>query len=129
MKETRDMRDTCGGTILAISVPLFLCGSLFAAPPEKGEYFQIKVIDEQTGRGVPLIELSTTHNLRLYTDSQGVVALYEPGLLDQDVRSGQPQAEDADLVIGVHLEAGVVIGLGRGGCERLREVGIVDFRG
>ena len=72
-------------TSLSISVPLCLCGSLFAGPPEKGQYFQIKVIDEQTGRGVPLVELSTTHNLRLYTDSNGVVAFHEPGLLDQDV--------------------------------------------
>jgi hypothetical protein len=72
-------------TLLFISVPLCLCGSLQAGPPERGQYFQIKVIDEQTGRGVPLVELSTTHNLRLYTDSQGVVAFYEPGLLDQDV--------------------------------------------
>ena len=53
--------------------------------PQAGKYFQIRVVDEQTGRGVPLIELSTTNNARYYTDSNGVVAFYEPGLMDTDV--------------------------------------------
>jgi hypothetical protein len=47
--------------------------------------FTIKVVDSQTGRGVPLVELRTTNNIRYFTDSQGIVAFYEPGLMDQDV--------------------------------------------
>ncbi len=53
--------------------------------PQAGKYFQLRVVDEQTGRGVPLIELSTTNNARYYTDSNGVVAFCEPGLMDTDV--------------------------------------------
>lgn len=53
--------------------------------PEPGQYFMIKVIDEQTGRGVPLVELSTTNGVRYYTDSNGVVAFSEPGLMNQTV--------------------------------------------
>jgi hypothetical protein len=49
------------------------------------EYFTITVVDEQTGRGVPLVELRTVNNIRYYTDSNGVVAFYEPGLMGQDV--------------------------------------------
>ena len=49
------------------------------------EYFKITVIDDKTGRGVPLVELRTTNQLRYYTDSNGIVAFYEPGLMDQEV--------------------------------------------
>ena len=49
------------------------------------DYFSIRVIDEQTGRGVPLVELRTVHNVRCYTDSAGLVAFHEPGLMDQEV--------------------------------------------
>ncbi|MGB7159462.1 MAG: hypothetical protein WBD40_15450 [Tepidisphaeraceae bacterium] len=49
------------------------------------DYFKITVVDAQTKRGVPLVELRTTHEVRYYTDSNGVVAFLEPGLMDQDV--------------------------------------------
>jgi hypothetical protein len=47
--------------------------------------FAIEVVDRQTGRGVPLVELRTVNNIRLYTDSNGIVAFNEPGLMDTDV--------------------------------------------
>jgi len=50
-----------------------------------GEYFKITVVDEQTGRGVPLVELKTVHNVRYYTDSNGIVAFREPGLMNREV--------------------------------------------
>lgn len=53
--------------------------------PQTGDYFQIRVQDEQTGRGVPLVELRTVNNIRYYTDSAGVVAFYEPGLMNRTV--------------------------------------------
>ncbi len=49
------------------------------------EYFKIQVVDRQTGRGVPLVELRTTNNTRYFTDSNGIVAYYEPGLMDREV--------------------------------------------
>jgi hypothetical protein len=48
-------------------------------------YFAIQVVDRQTGRGVPLVELKTTNHLRYVTDSHGVVAFREPGLMDREV--------------------------------------------
>jgi hypothetical protein len=53
-----------------------------AAPPQP---FAITVMDEQTGRGVPLVELRTTNNLRYVTDNAGVIAFDEPGLMGTDV--------------------------------------------
>ena len=49
------------------------------------DYFTIQVVDGVTGRGVPLVELKTVNNIRLYTDSAGIAAFYEPGLMDQTV--------------------------------------------
>jgi len=53
------------------------------APGE--EYFTIHVVDVATGRGVPLVELKTVNNIRFYTDSNGIVAFGEPGLMDREV--------------------------------------------
>jgi len=49
------------------------------------EYFKITVVDSQTQRGVPLVELRTTNSIRYWTDSNGVVAVNEPGLMGQKV--------------------------------------------
>ncbi len=49
------------------------------------EYFSIQVLDRQTGRGVPLVELRTTNSVRCFTDSNGIVAFCEPGLMDREV--------------------------------------------
>ena len=49
------------------------------------QYFAIKVVDEETNRGVPLIQLETVNYRRYWTDSNGLVAFYEPGLMDQQV--------------------------------------------
>ena len=55
---------------------------LQAAPPG---LFQILVEDEETGRGVPLVELRTVHDTRFVTDSAGYVAIRDPELLGQTV--------------------------------------------
>lgn len=47
--------------------------------------FGIHIIDEQTGRGVPLIELRTVNDIRFYTDSAGWLAFHEPGLMNREV--------------------------------------------
>ena len=67
---------------------LFLAAVLFphldgtAAPHE---YFAIKAVDEATGRGIPLVELRTVSNIRYVTDSHGVAAFLEPGLMNRTV--------------------------------------------
>src|SRR5262249_29623902 len=69
---------TAAGSLLALA--------LAADPdPQASKYFKITVVDEDTGRGVPLVELRTVNNITLYTDSNGVAAFHEPGLMDQTV--------------------------------------------
>jgi len=66
------------------SIPaLLLAGSSVSARQQA--LFRITVVDVGTGRGVPLIELTTTGNVTYVTDSAGVIAFDEPGLFDQDV--------------------------------------------
>ncbi len=63
---------------------LMLLNAAVAAPDAR-TYFKITVVDEQSGRGVPLVELRTVDNTRYVTDSRGVVAFYEPGLMNREV--------------------------------------------
>lgn len=53
-----------------------------AAPPQP---FFIQILDEATQRGVPLVELSTVHELRFVTDNAGMVAVRAPELMGQRV--------------------------------------------
>jgi len=56
-----------------------------AAPPAPAEAcFEIQVVDEATGRGVPLVELETVNHVRFVTDSAGRIAFREPGLMGRD---------------------------------------------
>ena len=54
-------------------------GDAMAQPAE------IQVIDEASGRGVPLVELTTVNHLRFITDNAGRVAFDEPGLIGNPV--------------------------------------------
>lgn len=56
--------------------------------PRTQDYFAIQVVDDQTGRGVPMVELKTTSALCYYTDSAGCAAFYEPGLMNRVVWFG-----------------------------------------
>jgi len=47
--------------------------------------FAIEVVDANTGRGVPLVELETVNNLRFVTDSSGVSAIVDPELMGRTV--------------------------------------------
>lgn len=47
--------------------------------------FRLDVLDAETGRGVPLVELRTTNSTRYYTDSNGIAAIRDPELMGQTV--------------------------------------------
>ncbi len=55
------------------------------ALPARPRPFRIQVVEEGTGRGVPLVELKTVNQVRYVTDSNGIVAFDEPGLFDHKV--------------------------------------------
>jgi hypothetical protein len=63
---------------------LAFTAAAFAAEPSS-RYFAIQVVDDQTGRGVPLVELQTTSMISFYTDSNGLIAFDEPGLMNRKV--------------------------------------------
>ncbi|MFQ5733809.1 MAG: hypothetical protein ACE5KM_17870 [Planctomycetaceae bacterium] len=73
-------------TFAAIVLPCANSVAARAAAP--ADYFKITVVDEATGRGVPLVELKTVNNIRYVTDSNGLVAFFEPGLMDKTVYFG-----------------------------------------
>lgn len=85
----RPLKSMHMGPILKMAVALALLNSVTAlpadAPDPTNPYFTIRVVDGQTNRGVPLIELRTTNCISHYTDSHGIVAFREPGLMDQEV--------------------------------------------
>ncbi len=69
--------------LLALAGFAALLAALLTAAPASAapaDYFGIRVVDADTGRGVPLVELRTTYKQRYYTDSNGYVAFDEPGL-------------------------------------------------
>ncbi|MBN1903445.1 hypothetical protein JW926_19160 [Candidatus Sumerlaeota bacterium] len=53
--------------------------------PEPKIYFKIQVVDEETGRGIPLVKLTTQDGVIYYTDSAGNVAFFEPALMNREV--------------------------------------------
>ena len=96
---------------MVLLVSLFAPGASGAAPQasDPGRYFAIEVVDEQTGRGVPMVELQTTSGVRYYTDSAGLVAFDEPGLMGRRVffgvsAHGYEFAKDGFGIRGVVLE-------------------------
>ena len=60
-------------------------GADAAVPLPRAVPFQISVVDNETGAGVPLVLLRTGGYLEYFTDSAGVVAFDEHGLLGQPV--------------------------------------------
>jgi len=76
------MSRIAAGVVLCL---LFVSVSTAAPATQPSAYFGIHVVDDQTGRGVPLVELQTVDRQRFYTDSAGYVAFLEPGLMDRRV--------------------------------------------
>ena len=68
----------------ALLLGLQLC-ALGQAELPPSALFAIRVVDAETGRGVPLVELETVNHLRFYTDSNGTVAFREPGLMGRQI--------------------------------------------
>ena len=52
---------------------------------QQAKFFGIRIVDEQTGRGVPLAELRTVSNAVYVTDSAGWAAIAEPDLANREV--------------------------------------------
>ncbi|MEX2358033.1 MAG: hypothetical protein WEE51_06855, partial [Pirellulaceae bacterium] len=55
------------------------------ATAEQPRLFQLEIVDSETGRGVPLVQLTTTHHQMLVTDSAGKVAIRDPEMMGQEI--------------------------------------------
>src|SRR5262245_7114694 len=71
--------------VRALATCAFFCALCAPALADPKDYFAIQMIDEQTNRGLPLVELETTDHVKLYTDSAGMIAFNEPGLMNETV--------------------------------------------
>ena len=84
----REQRRGTGHLLLIAAAIAFVChnttawGADAAKPPA---FFGIRVVDEQSGRGVPLVELRTVSEAAYVTDSAGWAAVAEPDLAGKDV--------------------------------------------
>jgi hypothetical protein len=56
-----------------------------AAPAARPAAFGVRVVDDRTGRGVPLVELRTVSGVRFVTDSAGYAAVDDPALFGRRV--------------------------------------------
>jgi hypothetical protein len=59
---------------------LIFAGLAVACLRAGAAYFELQVVDAQSGRGVPLVELELVNHARYVTDSAGRAAIDEPGL-------------------------------------------------
>ena len=68
-----------------LATVLLLCLHGCRALGAPADYFVVHIVDDQTGRGVPMVELRTTNEIAYYSDSSGTVAFFEPGLMNRKV--------------------------------------------
>ena len=72
-----------GRIVLLLCLLLNVRQNISAA--EGSQAFGIQVVDAQTGRGVPLVELKTVSVMRFWTDSAGWVAIDDPAFVGRKV--------------------------------------------
>ncbi len=69
----------------ASAITLLLAATLSTTLTLASEPFKILVVDDVSGRGVPLVELTTVNRVRYVTDSAGLVAFDDASLMGQPV--------------------------------------------
>jgi hypothetical protein len=73
---------------ISIALTLLACLPEFLRADENEPplaWAEIQVIDAETQRGIPLVELETVNGLKFVTDNAGRVAIQEPGFLNREV--------------------------------------------
>ena len=75
------LRIRCAALVL---VPLWLCRASSLDAGASDPPCRIEVVEQGTGWPVPLVELRTTHQVRLVTDNAGVIAFDLPELMGRE---------------------------------------------
>ena len=96
--------------LLAVCLLSILMAMISDSPADEPvAYFEIQVIDQETKRGVPLVELVTVNDVRYVTDNAGRVAYLEPGHAGQTIffrieAPGYKVPKDGFGIAGVRLK-------------------------
>ncbi len=61
-----------------------ILASVVTTISKAAEVAGIRIVDEATGRGVPLVELETTHGIRYVTDNAGLIAIIDPDVIGEE---------------------------------------------
>ncbi len=70
--------------LLAVTIGLsFPIESAALAP---NDFFAVKVVNPRTGQRIPMVKLQTNNDISYYTDSAGLAAIDEPGIMGKRVR-------------------------------------------
>jgi hypothetical protein len=72
----------------AMAVCLTAASLCSCSDSQPSEYLVVRVVDDATDRGVPLVELKLWNEVKYWTDSAGVAALDEPSFAGQEVVIG-----------------------------------------
>src|SRR2546427_664284 len=89
------------------------------AQPAPGSCFVVRVVDDQTGRGVPVVESRPLHNVVFVTDSAGVACIDDPGLMGHKVFFSV-RSHGYEFQQKIYDETGVILSLAPGGREQLK---------
>lgn len=100
--------------LLSAGTLLWLCKD-----HEATKYFVIQVIDQDTGRGVPLVELKLPNEVTYWTDSAGVAALDEPSYENSEVFIAV-RSDGYEFVEITPLGRGANIKIAAGGLKQLQ---------
>jgi hypothetical protein len=68
-----------------VTCPVLAALLLAPAAPPNAPWAEVRVTDAATGRGVPLVELTTVNGTKFVTDNAGRVAFQEPGLMGREL--------------------------------------------
>ena len=61
------------------------CVLMVAASCRRAIPYWVRIVDADTGRGVPLVELRTPNAVAFWTDSNGLAVIDGPAFQDHDV--------------------------------------------
>jgi hypothetical protein len=81
-KTSQHLARLIAGSLLAFILDKDLCAEEVKV---RAPYFGIHIVDEDTGRGIPLVEIRTVNDVKHVTDNAGWIAFHEPGMMDRDV--------------------------------------------
>ena len=107
--------------VFHVKIAAMRCGILLfamAAGLAADRPFVIRVLDSQTGRGVPLVELRSANQLSWFSDSNGTVSVLDGWAMGQQVLF-QVRSHGYRFEGKVFDESGVILAVKPGGSEEL----------